>query len=97
MSLTRLLKLKNIDTDKFNNTIRNADICNENEIVSMIKSTLVIVTVNLILMTTPLISLAESIPARVGQCANTKVVKVGTRLDDVAGSGTNIIFQLASL
>jgi hypothetical protein len=59
----------------------------------MRKSMLVIVTANLILLAIPLESLAESIPTRVGQCANTRVVKVGTRLEDVAGSGTGIKFS----
>ena len=59
----------------------------------MLKSTLVIVTANLILMATSFISLAESIPTRVGQCANSKVDKVGTRLEGVAGSGTDIYFS----
>lgn len=59
----------------------------------MRKSMLVIATAILILSAIPLESSAGSIPTRVGQCADTRVVKVGTRLEDVAGSGTSIIFS----
>ena len=59
----------------------------------MRKSTLVIVTAILILSAIPSESPAESIPTKVGQCVETRVVKVGTRLEDVAGSGTSITFS----
>jgi hypothetical protein len=59
----------------------------------MRKSTLVVVTAILLFAAVPSKSRAESIPTRVGQCANTRVVKVGTRLEDVAGSGTAINFS----
>jgi hypothetical protein len=59
----------------------------------MKNSTLVIVTAILIVLAIHLESQAESIPTRVGQCTNTSVVKVGTRLEDVAGSGTSINFS----
>jgi hypothetical protein len=60
----------------------------------MRKSTLVIiVTAILLFAAIPLKSPAESIPTKVGQCTNTRVVKVGTRLEDVAGSGTAVNFS----
>ena len=56
-------------------------------------STLVIISAILFLSAIPQESPAESIPTKVGQCTDTTIVKVGTRLEDVAGSGTTINFS----